>query len=129
MRELFPVLRDVRITHRWGGPLGIARDWHASVGLDRARPGWPGPAATSATASSTTNLAGRTLADLITGGDSELTAAAVGRAPLAAAGSPNRCAGWASNAGLQAMTWADRAERRSGRASRVASAVDAIMAR
>src|SRR5262249_26398219 len=32
--ELFPVLRDVAITHRWGGPLGIARDWHASVGLD-----------------------------------------------------------------------------------------------
>ena len=29
-----------RITHRWGGPLGIARDWHASVGLDpRDRPG------------------------------------------------------------------------------------------
>ena len=37
------MLRDARFTHAWGGPLGIARDWHASVGLDRATGlGWAG---------------------------------------------------------------------------------------
>src|SRR4051812_43457711 len=34
--ELFPGLGDHRFTHAWGGPLGIARDWRASVGLDAA---------------------------------------------------------------------------------------------
>ena len=28
--------RGAAFTHAWGGPLGIARDWCASVGLDRA---------------------------------------------------------------------------------------------
>ncbi len=60
--ELFPVLRDVRITHRWGGPLGIARDWHASVGLDPdTRLAWAGGYVGDGV--STTNLAGRTLAE------------------------------------------------------------------
>jgi hypothetical protein len=27
--------RDDRITHRWGGPLGVPRDWHPSVGYGR----------------------------------------------------------------------------------------------
>ena len=33
--DLFPEVRTARFTHAWGGPLGIARDWWASVGLDR----------------------------------------------------------------------------------------------
>ena len=33
--ELFPVLAGARITHAWGGALGVPRDWCASVGLDR----------------------------------------------------------------------------------------------
>jgi glycine/D-amino acid oxidase-like deaminating enzyme len=33
--ELFPAVADAAITHTWGGPLGIARDWFPSVGLDR----------------------------------------------------------------------------------------------
>ena len=32
--DLFPVVKDAAITHRWGGALGIARDWTASVGVD-----------------------------------------------------------------------------------------------
>ena len=40
-----------RFTHAWGGPLGIARDWHPSVGLGPGDPGSAGPAATSVTAS------------------------------------------------------------------------------
>ncbi len=34
--DLFPVLATARITHAWGGALGVPRDWCASVGLDRS---------------------------------------------------------------------------------------------
>ena len=38
--DLLPAVRDAAVTHTWGGPLGIARDWCPSVGLDRGhRPG------------------------------------------------------------------------------------------
>ena len=33
--DLFPALATARFTHAWGGPLGIPRDWHSSVGFDR----------------------------------------------------------------------------------------------
>ncbi|GAB4049513.1 NAD(P)/FAD-dependent oxidoreductase [Catellatospora paridis] len=71
--ELFPALADTKLTHAWGGPLGIARDWHPSVGLDRTTGlAWAGGYVGDGVAA--TNLAGRTLADLITGADSPLTA-------------------------------------------------------
>jgi glycine/D-amino acid oxidase-like deaminating enzyme len=72
LAELFPVLGDVAVTHGWGGPIGVPRDWCASVGLDRSTGlGWAGGYVGDGVA--TTNLAGRTLADLITGTDSEIT--------------------------------------------------------
>jgi glycine/D-amino acid oxidase-like deaminating enzyme len=125
MIELFPVLRDVRITHRWGGPLGIARDWHASVGLQDGL-AWAGGYVGDGV--STTNLAGRTLTDLITGRASELVGLPwVGHRSRNWEPEPLRWLG--ANAGLQAMTWADHAEQRHGRPSRLASAVNAIMGR
>jgi len=70
--DLFPQLEGVEITNRWGGPLGIARDWHPSVGFDvGTRIGWAGGYVGDGVAA--TNLAGRTLADLILGRRSELT--------------------------------------------------------
>ncbi len=36
LRALFPAIGSARITHTWGGPLGVTRDWTASVGFDRA---------------------------------------------------------------------------------------------
>ncbi len=123
--ELFPVLADVRITHRWGGPLGIARDWHASVGL-RDGVGWAGGYVGDGV--STTNLAGRTLADLITGTASPLTSLAwVGHESRSWEPEPLRWLG--ANAGLQAMTWADAAEARSGRRSALAVAVNRVLGR
>ena len=66
------MLADVKVTHAWGGPLGIPRDWCASVGLDPATGlGWAGGYVGDGV--STTNLAGRTLADLILGQDTQLT--------------------------------------------------------
>ncbi|GAA1388266.1 NAD(P)/FAD-dependent oxidoreductase [Catellatospora chokoriensis] len=70
--DLFPALADTKLTHAWGGPLGIARDWHPSVGLDRSTGlAWAGGYVGDGVAA--TNLAGRTLADLITGTESPLT--------------------------------------------------------
>ena len=118
--ELFPVLSDVAITHTWGGPIGIARDWCASVGLDAPTGiGWAGGYVGDGL--STTNLAGRTLADLITGQDSEIT-----RLPWVGHRSPRwepEPLRWLGiNAGLRVMTRADHTEARSGRQSRLASA-------
>ena len=118
LAELFPVLADFRVTHAWGGPLGIPRDWCASVGLDPATGlGWAGGYVGDGVA--TTNLAGRTLADLVLGQDSPLT-----RLPWVGHRSPRweteplRWLG--ANAGLQLMHFADRQESRTGRPSRAA---------
>jgi glycine/D-amino acid oxidase-like deaminating enzyme len=69
--RLFPAAADAEITHTWGGVLGIPRDFIASVGLDR-RTGlaWAGGYVGDGVAA--TNLAGRTLADLILRRDTEL---------------------------------------------------------
>ena len=83
--ELFPALAGTAVTHRWGGPLGIARDWHPSVGFDRTTGlGWAGGYVGDGVA--VTNLAGRTLAALVTGVEDELTRPVLGRPPIAALG-------------------------------------------
>ncbi|WP_082098746.1 NAD(P)/FAD-dependent oxidoreductase [Demequina iriomotensis] len=113
--DLLPVLRDVEITHAWGGALGIARDWHASVGHDAATGlGWAGGYVGDGV--TTTNLAGRTLRDLILGVDSELTTLPwVGHRSPRWEPEPLRWMG--VNAGLRAMTAADAEERLTGRDS------------
>jgi glycine/D-amino acid oxidase-like deaminating enzyme len=118
LTELFPDLAATRFTHAWGGPLGIPRDWHSSVGLDRARGlAWAGGYVGDGVA--TTNLAGRTLADLITGADTELTGLPwVGHRSPPWEPEPLRWLG--VNGALVAMKLADRSEERRGRPSRVA---------
>lgn len=70
--ELFPGVKNARVTHRWGGPVGVPRDWYCSVGLDRATGlAWAGGYVGDGVA--TTNLAGRTLCDLISGDSTDLT--------------------------------------------------------
>lgn len=34
MREMFPSIDDVDVTHRWGGALGVHRDWFTSAQID-----------------------------------------------------------------------------------------------
>jgi glycine/D-amino acid oxidase-like deaminating enzyme len=119
LAELFPVLGDIEVTHGWGGPIGVPRDWCASVGLDRSTGlGWAGGYVGDGV--STTNLAGRTLADLITGTDTEIT-----RLPWVGHRSPQwepEPLRWLGvNAGLQVMSLADRQEARTGHPSRAAS--------
>jgi glycine/D-amino acid oxidase-like deaminating enzyme len=118
LAALFPVLGDVQVTHHWGGPIGIPRDWCASVGLDRSTGlGWAGGYVGDGV--STTNLAGRTLADLITGTDSEIVHLPwVDHRSKPWEPEPLRWLGL--NAGLRVMALADREEARTGRPSRAA---------
>ncbi|MEH0933860.1 NAD(P)/FAD-dependent oxidoreductase [Micromonospora psammae] len=123
--ELFPVLGpEAPVSHAWGGPLGVARDWSASVGLDRSGLGWAGGYVGDGVG--TSNLAGRTLADLIRGEESDLV-----RLPWVNHRSPRwepEPLRWlAVNAGLKLMFSADRAEARSGRPSRRAAAFSRLL--
>ena len=119
--RMFPDLRGHAFTHSWGGPLGIARDWRASVGLDAATGiGWAGGYVGDGVG--TSNLAGRTLADLLLGRDTELTRLPwVGHRSRRWEPEPLRWLG--VNAGLRAMTAADAEERLTGRPSLAARAL------
>ena len=123
--DLFPMVRGHRVTHRWGGALGIARDWTASVGLDRATGlGWAGGYVGDGV--TTTNLAGRTLADLVLGRDTDLTRLPwVGHRSRSWEPEPIRWLG--INAGLHAMAWGDAEERRTGRPSVLARMVSPLL--
>ncbi|MEF3402288.1 NAD(P)/FAD-dependent oxidoreductase [Agromyces sp. CCNWLW203] len=72
LARFFPMAADAAIEHAWSGVLGVPRDWAATVGHDRTTGlGWAGGyVGTGVTA---TNLAGRTLRDLVLGRDTELT--------------------------------------------------------
>lgn len=110
LATLFPVLgAEVAISHRWGGPLGVPRDWSTSVGLDRSTGlGWAGGYVGDGVA--TTNLAGRTLADLILGVSSDLTSLPwVGHRSRRWEPEPLRWLG--VNAGLRLTNAADAVDR------------------
>ncbi|MFC9284942.1 NAD(P)/FAD-dependent oxidoreductase [Streptomyces collinus] len=64
LTRFFPALAGVRVAHAWSGVLGVPRDWCATVTLDRTTGlGWAGGYVGSGVA--TTNLAARTLRDLV----------------------------------------------------------------
>lgn len=114
--DLLPQLGDVAISHRWGGVLGVARDWFPSVRYDRpsgfgTAGGYVGEGVAPA------NLAGRTLAELIAGTDSPRTGLPwVGHHSRRWEPEPFRWAG--INTALRVMSSADRAEKRTGRPAR-----------
>ena len=111
--ELFPQLTDAAITHRWGGVLGIPRDWWPSVHFDPAT-GLARAGGYTGDGVALTNLAGRTLADLITGEDSELTRLPwVGHRSRRFEPEPLRWLG--VNTGLHLAAAIDERERRTGR--------------
>ena len=123
--ELFPVLRDAAITHTWGGPLGVPRDWFASVGLDPAtRIGWAGGYVGDGVG--TSNLAGRTLADLVLGRSTDLTVLpwVDHRSPR---WEPEPLRWLGVNAGLKVMTSADAVEARTRRPARRAELMQRVL--
>ena len=123
--DLFPVLDGTRITHRWGGPLGVPRDWHARVNFSPTT-GLASAGGYVGDGLSTTNLAGRTLADLLTGHASELTRLPwVGHTARDWEPEPWRFLG--ANAGLLAMQAADAEERLTQRRSIIARAMGPLV--
>jgi glycine/D-amino acid oxidase-like deaminating enzyme len=115
--EFFPALQDVQITHRWGGVLGVPRDWFAAVRFDPAT-GLASAGGYSGDGVTLTNLAGRTLADLVTGTDSDLTGLPwVNHPERRFEPEPLRWVG--VNAGFKLAAAVDAVEERSGRPSRV----------
>jgi glycine/D-amino acid oxidase-like deaminating enzyme len=70
--ELFPILEGIRVTHAWGGPMGVQRHWRPGVCFDRGTGmGWLGGYVGEGVAAA--NLAARILADLILDRRTELT--------------------------------------------------------
>ena len=123
--ELLPMLSNVAITHRWGGVLGVPRDWFPSVGFDRQSGiGWAGGYVGEGVAAS--NLAGRTLAELITDTDSpRIDLPWVGHRSRNWEPEPIR---WlAINGALRVMGMADRTEARWGRDSLLARGMWRLM--
>jgi glycine/D-amino acid oxidase-like deaminating enzyme len=125
--DLLPAVRDAPISHRWGGPLGVARDWFPSVTFDRASGlGSAGGYVGDGVACSA--LAGRTLAELICGHDTGRT-----RLPWVNHRSrrwePEPLRWLGITAVLRVMAAADRAEARTGRPSRMAETFDRLIGR
>jgi len=116
----FPAAKAARIDHAWCGVLAVPRDWCATVGHDPATGlGWAGGYV--GVGVSTSNLAGRTLADLVLGRETALTALPwVNRRVAQWEREPLR---WLGVTGMYALlNAADRRERRKrGPQSRLAA--------
>jgi glycine/D-amino acid oxidase-like deaminating enzyme len=125
MVGLFPATAEAKVTHCWGGALGVPRDWFSSVGLDRGTgTAWGGGYVGDGV--STTNLAGRTLADLILGRPTDLARLPwVGHRSRRWEPEPLRWLG--VNAARLLAGSADRAEARTGRPARRAGLLDRIL--
>lgn len=128
--ELLPAVAGHLVTHTWGGAIGIARDWWPSVNYD--------PQLGLATAGryvgdgvASSNLAGRTLAQLLAGdgravGEDDLTGLPwVGhRSPR---WEPEPVRWMLLNAGTAMMSGADHEEDRTGRPSRRAAMMSRLI--
>jgi glycine/D-amino acid oxidase-like deaminating enzyme len=116
--ELFPQLSDHAITHRWGGPLGVPRDWRPSVNIDRAH-GLARAGGYVGDGVNTAHMAGQTLAELIVGEATERTDLPwVNHTSPKWEPEPLRFIG--INAGLALAKSADKTELRTGKHSRKA---------
>jgi len=123
--RFFPELDGIRFTHAWGGALGVSRSLRPSVCFDtQKRFGWAGGYFGNGVAAC--HLAGRTLADLVTGRDSERVRTPWVNPPEATRQwepEPLRWLGFSAARNL--MELADRAEYRGWR--RAARAIDAVL--
>jgi glycine/D-amino acid oxidase-like deaminating enzyme len=125
--DMFPSVRGVPTAAAWTGVLGVARDWTPSVAADPATGlahagGYVGEGVAA------TNLAARTLRDLILGRDTDLTRLEwVGHTSRRWEPEPLRWLGIRMVYGLYRA--ADRSEARTGRPARVAALADRIAGR
>jgi glycine/D-amino acid oxidase-like deaminating enzyme len=117
----FPAAANAAVTHHWGGPLGVPRDWCMGVDYDRATGfGWAGGYSGHGVAAA--NISGRTLADLVLGRPSDLvTLPWVGH--RARRWEPEPLRYLASQAIVNVLASADRYEDRTDRLARRAALV------
>jgi glycine/D-amino acid oxidase-like deaminating enzyme len=127
LRNLFPALGEVPVARAWHGVLGVSRDWCPTVGLNRSSGlGYAGGYAGEGVAAS--NLAARTLRDMVLGRDSELTRLPwVGHPARNWEPEPLRFMGARGIYTLYRV--ADRHERATGRQSPVAAMANRIAGR
>ncbi|EPQ6151407.1 NAD(P)/FAD-dependent oxidoreductase [Acinetobacter baumannii] len=124
INDFFPTLRSLKITHRWGGALGVARDWSPSVGFDpNTGIAWGGHYVGDGVAMS--NLSGRILKNLILNIQEPIN-----KLPIVNHASPlwePEPLRWMGiNFGLSATAFADKEENMTNRPSTVASALEAL---
>jgi glycine/D-amino acid oxidase-like deaminating enzyme len=121
----FPAAASAAITHHWGGPLGVPRDWCMAVNYDRATGigstgGYSGHGVLAA------HVGGRALADLVLGRDTERA-----RAPWVGHHSrrwePEPLRYIASRSIIATLGSADRVEVQTGRPARRVRLVDPFM--
>jgi glycine/D-amino acid oxidase-like deaminating enzyme len=125
--QLWPAVGSAAITHRWGGPLGVPRDWQTSVGFDRSRGlAWAGGYVGDGVAAA--NLAGRILADLLLERDTDLVRPPwVGHRSRRWEPEPLRWIG--ARLAEWAVRSADSAEVRAGRPARRAHVIGTLIGR
>jgi glycine/D-amino acid oxidase-like deaminating enzyme len=113
LEDLLPGATGTRTSHAWRAPVALTRDGTPRVGLDRETGlGWAVGFGRDGLGAS--NVAGRTVADLVTGGVTPLT-----RLPwvghLGPAWPPAPLARVAASMALRGVRLADAVESRSGR--------------
>jgi glycine/D-amino acid oxidase-like deaminating enzyme len=72
LRAAFPAAADARISHHWGGPLAVPRDWCMTTTYDRST-GLGFVGAFGGHGVTAANISGRTMRDLILGNSTDLT--------------------------------------------------------
>jgi glycine/D-amino acid oxidase-like deaminating enzyme len=72
LSDMFPQLGDFKITHHWGGPIAIARDMATRICMD-PKTGIGGVGGFMGEGVAASNLAGRTLCDILLERQSDLT--------------------------------------------------------
>ncbi|WP_419945782.1 NAD(P)/FAD-dependent oxidoreductase [Candidatus Poriferisodalis sp.] len=125
LADMLPQVADARITHRWGGVLGIPRNWLPGVRFDpRTGEGVLGGYVGEGVAAS--NLAGRTMADLVCERATERTSLPwAGVRARRWEPEPLRWLG--VRAGRALLGMADHREMRTGRRERMASGVAKLL--
>lgn len=125
--RFFPALRGTRFTHAWGGALGVSRSLRPAVCFDaKRRLGRAGGYFGNGVAAA--HLAGRTLADLVLGRDTELLQTPWVNPPEALRSwepEPLRWLGFRVTRAL--MERADRAERAGRSAYRLQKLIDRLL--
>ena len=123
--DMLPVLGETQFTHRWGGVLGIPRDWVPGLRFDRSSGvgvlgGYVGEGVAAA------NLAGRTMAELIRGESTERTSLPwVGHKARSWEPEPFRWLGVRSSRAILAT--ADAREEATDREAKVAYAISKFL--